>query len=215
MHDGNDERTPDPHDALRGVVGGVRRLIELLITAEASDGALRAAGDHVAHALAVLAPFRVGPGRRSLPGVRDLGALMPFDCVVGPLSPLAPPLRVRWEPPLAVAEIAFTAPYEGPPGCVHGGVIAAGFDQIFNVTNLMLGSPGPTASLHLRYRRPTPLGQPLRFEGWRDHVEDRRVHLRGRLLAGEQVTVEAEGAFAIVSVERLLALQGRDDEPGL
>jgi hypothetical protein len=93
---------------------------------------------------------------------------VPFDAVVGRFSPLAPPLRVRWEPPMAVGEVTFTPPYEGPPGCVHGGMIAAAFDQVFNVANLMLGNPGPTASLQLHYRRPTPLGVALRFEGWQN-----------------------------------------------
>jgi hypothetical protein len=35
--------------------------------------------------------------------------------------------------------------------------------------------------------------------------------VHGRLLAGDQVTVEAEGAFAVVPVERILALLGRND----
>jgi acyl-coenzyme A thioesterase PaaI-like protein len=212
MHDG-EHHTADPHGALRGVVEDARRLIELLVTADAPEDALLAAGAHLQQAVAALGSFRTGSGRRSVsnPGSQDPAALMPFDCVLGPLNPLAPPLHVRWEPPLAVADITFTAPYEGPPGCVHGGVIAAAFDQVFNVANLMLGNPGPTASLRLRYRRPTPLGQPLRFEGWRERVEERRVHVHGQLLAGDQVTVEAEGAFAVVPVERILALLARDD----
>jgi len=199
--------------ALRDAADGVRMLIERLVTADASPDALRAVAEHVRQAVAALAPFPAGPRRRSVAvtGTQDPAAMMPFDCMVGPLSPLAPPLAVRWEPPHAVADIAFTAPYEGPPGCVHGGVIAAAFDQVFNVANLMHGTPGPTASLRLRYRRPTPLGAALRFEGWRERVEDRRVHVRGRLLAGDQVTVEAEGTFALVPVERILALLGRDD----
>ncbi len=213
MHDREHERTADPDNALRGVVEDARRLIELLVTSDAPDDVLLTAGRHVQSAVTALAPFRSGPSRRSVPAAdpRDPARLMPFDCVLGPLSPLAPPLRVRWEPPLAVAEIVFTAPYEGPPGCVHGGVIAAAFDQVFNVANLMLGNPGPTASLRLRYHRPTPLGRRLRFEGWQERVEERRVHVRGRLVAGDQVTVEAEGAFAVVPVERILAMLGRSD----
>jgi acyl-CoA thioesterase FadM len=82
---------------------------------------------------------------------------------------------------------------------------------VFNVANLVHETPGPTASLRLRYRRPTPLGVPLRFEGWQERVDERRVHVRGRLLAGDQVTVEAEGTFAIVPIERILALLSRDD----
>ena len=214
MQDGEHQRTADRHDGLPVLVEDTRRLIELLVTSEAPADALLAAGRHVREAVAALAPFRSGPNQRSAPGadVRDPARLMPFDCIVGPLNALAPPLGVRWEPPLAVAEIAFTTPYEGPPGCVHGGVIAAAFDQVFNVANLMLGNPGPTASLRLRYRRPTPLGRLLRFEGWQERVEERRVHARGRLLAGDQVTVEAEGAFAVVPIERILAMLGRDGD---
>jgi acyl-coenzyme A thioesterase PaaI-like protein len=202
MHDGERDETT----ILRQTVEDVRRLIELLVTAEAPAAALATASSH-ARAAADW-PFRSGPGRRraGADDSSDPAALMPFDCVLGPLSPLAPPLRVRWEPPRAVAEVSFTAPYEGPPGCVHGGVIAAAFDQIFNVANLKAGNPGPTASLRLRYRRPTPLGRMLRFEGWQERADERRVHVRGQLLADEQMTVEAEGTFAIVPLERILAM---------
>ena len=113
------------------------------------------------------------------------------------LSPLAPPLRVRWEPPRIVGEVTFGPAYEGPPGCVHGGFIAAAFDHVFSVMNLMLGTPGPTASLALQYRRPTPLRVPLRVEGWQDRVEGRRIHVRGRLLVGDQVTAEADAVFVV------------------
>ena len=107
---------------------------------------------------------------------------------------------------VVVATATYGAAYEGPPGCVHGGMIAAAFDQVFNVANLMLGNPGPTASLQLHYRRPTPLGVALRFEGWQERLDGRRVHVRGRLLAGDRVTVEASGVFVVVPVERILAM---------
>jgi len=32
------------------------------------------------------------------------------------------------------------------------------------------------------------------------------VHVRGRLLAGDRVTVEASGVFVVVPVERILAM---------
>jgi acyl-coenzyme A thioesterase PaaI-like protein len=204
-----DDPAPSTAD-LERVVEETRRLIELLVTAEAPDDVLAAAEREIRAAADRLAPFRAAAGRRSTPVMTaaDPGAIMPFDFVVGALSPLAPPLRVRWEPPMAVAETTFSAAYEGPPGCVHGGIIAAAFDQVFNVANLMLGAPGPTATLQLRYRRPTPLASLLRFEAWQERVEERRVYLRGRLLAGSDVTVEAEGAFARLPVERIMALLG-------
>src|SRR5262249_42887583 len=161
-----------------------------------------------------LAPHR-GDGRRRAPrqtGSGDPAAVMPLDPMIGPQSPIAPPLRCRWEPPTAIGEVLFTAAYEGPPGCVHGGVIAAAFDQVFNVANLMLGTAGPTASLQLHYRRPTPLQVPLRFEAWQDRVEGRRVYTRGRLLVGDRTTVEAEGLFILVPVGRIRRMMERDPD---
>src|SRR4029450_3949872 len=86
MHDG-EHHTADPHGALRGVVEDARRLIELLVTADAPEDALLAAGAHVQQAVAALGSFRTGSGRRSVsnPGSQDPAVLMPFDCVLGPL----------------------------------------------------------------------------------------------------------------------------------
>jgi acyl-CoA thioesterase FadM len=89
---------------------------------------------------------------------------------------------------------------------VHGGVIAATFDQVLNVANLMRGVAGPTRRLEMRYLKPTPLLVELRFEGWIERVEGNEVHTRGRLLVGDQVTVEAAGDFVQLSHERVMRL---------
>jgi hypothetical protein len=214
MNDEQASMRAQPADAeLERLVRGVRRLIELAVTADAPVHVLRRAASHVARAADALAPHGAANRRTTRqPGSADPAGVMPFDPVIGPLSPLAPPLRCRWEPPTAIGEACFTAPYEGPPGCVHGGMIAAMFDQVFNVANLMLGTAGPTASLRLTYRRPTPLQVPLRFEGWQDRVEGRRVYTRGRLLAGDRVTVEAEGVFVLVPIERILRMLETEPE---
>ena len=193
-------KVADRHASLRGVIASIRDLIELSVTVEAPDEALVAAGRHIARAVAVLAPFPRGAGHRPLPaatGSADPSTPMASDADPEHLSPLAPPLRIRWEPPRIVGEVTFGSAYEGPPGCVHGGFIAAAFDHVFSVMNVMLGTPGPTASLALQYRRPTPLRVPLRVEGWRDRVEGRRIHVRGRLLVADQVTVEADAVFVV------------------
>jgi acyl-coenzyme A thioesterase PaaI-like protein len=209
MDDQQPSGPPESADAAQErLVAEMRRLIELSVTADAPADTLRRAALHVAEAVKALTPHR-GDGRRRpsrQPGSSDPAALMPFDPMIGPLSPIAPPIRYRWEPPTAIGEVVFTAAYEGPPGCVHGGVIAAAFDQAFNVANLMLGTAGPTASLQLSYRRPTPLQVPLRFEAWQDRVEGRRVYTRGRLLAGDRMTVEAEGLFVLVPIDRILRM---------
>jgi len=198
-------KASDRHASLRGMITSIRDLIELSVTVEAPDDALAAAGRHIARAVAVLAPFPRGAGHRTPPAAAasdDSAKPMASDPDPEHLSPLAPPLRIRWEPPRIVGEVTFGGAYEGPPGCVHGGFIAAAFDHVFSVMNLMLGTPGPTASLALQYRKPTPLRVPLRIEGWRDRVEGRRIHVRGRLLAGDQVTAEADAVFVVIGNDR-------------
>ena len=111
----------------------------------------------------------------------------------------------------AQGSVTFTRPYEGPPGCVHGGIIAAAFDQTHSIANIMAGAAGPTAQLTLRYRKPTPLGVPLRFEGWQTRVAGRRIHAAGRLLAGDLVTAEAEGVFVELSGGRVLRMLDPDE----
>ena len=51
----------------------------------------------------------------------------------------------------------FDWPYEGPPSCVHGGVIAETFDEMLGAACIVAGHPGMTGTLTVRYRKPTPL----------------------------------------------------------
>jgi len=190
----------------------LRRLIGLAVTVDAPRERLDAATRALDQAIALLASHEPSaPTPRFPAGARARPEdVMPFDAIMGPLNPLAPPIRVVWEAPRAIGTVTFGTPYEGPPGCVHGGIIAACFDQVFNVANLLSGRPGPTVRLALRYRRPTPIRTALRFEGWQERADERRVHTVGRLLAGDRVTVEAEGSFALLTAEAVMRLGRRD-----
>ena len=53
--------------------------------------------------------------------------------------------------------VTFGSAYEGPPGHVHGGYVAAAFDELLGMTQSLGGMPGMTGTLTVRYRRPTPL----------------------------------------------------------
>ena len=54
--------------------------------------------------------------------------------------------------------------FEGPPGIVHGGVLDAFVDAVVQHHNCLVGQAGKTITLSLRYRRPTFIDTPLRFE---------------------------------------------------
>jgi acyl-coenzyme A thioesterase PaaI-like protein len=206
------ERLAATGNELERLAAGVRELIEAALVSDAPAEALGVAADAVEAAVATLRPHAPPSPLPRFPHAGDfsgLNDLMPFDPVIGRLSPLAPPIELGWEDGRAVGRVTFGLAYEGPPGCVHGGVIAAAFDQVLNVANLVHGTPGPTARLELRYRRPTPLHVPLRFEAWQERVNGKRIHARGRLLHGDEVTVEAEGVFILIPVERVMKLLER------
>ena len=128
---------------------------------------------------------------------------MPFDIVVGGFNPLALPVRLAFEPPRALGYATFTVAYEGAPGCVHGGALAATFDIVFTAANAIAEATGPTVRLDVRYRRPTLIDEEALFEAWVTEVTARRVFSQGRIVQGGTVTVEAEGEFAVLDHARV------------
>jgi hypothetical protein len=142
-------------------------------------------------------------------GRADMAARMPFDVVIGRHNPLALPLDLSFAPPNALLRGAFTRPYEGPPDCVHGAVLAASFDILFAAANFIAGLTGPTAKLEITYRRPTALYEPCLFEGRVAGQEGKRVRTVGRLLQRDRVTVEAAGDFALLGREDIARMAKR------
>lgn len=120
------------------------------------------------------------------------------NAVVGLRNALAPPLSIETsaEERRAWSEFELGAPYEGPPGLVHGGVVALLFDQVLGEAAIAAGVPGMTATLAVAYARGTPLG-PLRIEAEVTAVEERKVSVTGRLSDSDGVTATAEGLFIL------------------
>lgn len=127
--------------------------------------------------------------------------------VAGLGNPLAPPLRMWIEGDRAIGEATFGSAYEGPPGCVHGGWTAATFDEVLGMAQSLDGHPGMTGRLTIHYRRPTPLYEPIRYEGWIEKVEGRKKTIigKGYNRAGE-LLVEADGLFVTVDFEKFRAM---------
>lgn len=136
----------------------------------------------------------------------------PTSPVVGFANPVAPPVELAVDGASLVGEVTLDVPYEGPPGCVHGGVIALLFDEMLGAANILVGHPAMTGTLTIRYRKPTPLGVPLRLEAHYVGHEGRKVHTVGTIHAGDVLTAEAEGIFVELGprrFERLLAEERR------
>ena len=77
----------------------------------------------------------------------------------------------------AIGTVTFGDAYEGPPNCVHGGMVALTWDHVMALANMLINARGPTAWLHVDYKKPTPLYAPLRFEAWIDKVEGKKTAL--------------------------------------
>lgn len=183
---------------LRALADAARRVIELGVSHLADPATTERLAVEVEAVAALLEAHAVDPVYSRYGGAPADGHphdFFPFDPVLGLYNPLALPVEMTWEPPLAVGLAFFTRAYEGPPACLHGAVIAGVFDQVCNVANIRTGVPGPTRTLEVRYRRPTLLGAPCRFEAWVDAVVGREVTTRARLLQDDEVTCECTGVF--------------------
>lgn len=138
----------------------------------------------------------------------DAGAqhFFPTSPAIGGSNPVAPPVTVWTEDGGIAGEACLGAAYEGPPGCVHGGVLALLFDELLGSACIAAGRAAMTGTLTVRYRRPTPLGQVLTLRARCTGVEGRKVHVRATVSHEEEVTAEARGLFVVVSPERYGAM---------
>ncbi|MFC0531962.1 PaaI family thioesterase [Phytohabitans kaempferiae] len=129
-----------------------------------------------------------GGGREH--GNAVLGLRNPIAMAVGPHS-------MFWDGNGASATLALGPVYEGPSGCVHGGVIALVLDQLFAEAAAAAGHPGMTAGLTLTYRRPTPLGT-VRVSAWVEKVDGRKRVVKARCEdADGNLTVEGEALLIL------------------
>jgi acyl-coenzyme A thioesterase PaaI-like protein len=187
-----------PPDVLEDVTAQLRTAAEVL-------------GAHVpAEPLARFIEPAEGEGQRT-PGA-SMDRSMPYDPVIGRFNPLALPVEISFEPPLAIGTAVFTTPYEGGPGWVHGAALAATFDIILTAANHLSGAAGPTVWLTIRFRRPTLVGVEARFEAEVVATDGRRVTSKGRLVQDGVVCVEAEGEFAVLDPKRIRKVAQRSRE---
>jgi acyl-coenzyme A thioesterase PaaI-like protein len=150
-------------------------------------------------------------------GVEERAGLvdsMPFDMIVGSCNPLAPPIELWFDPPVARGRAVFTPTYEGAPGWVHGAALAAAFDIILTAANVLDDAAGPTVELTVRYRRPTLIGVESLFESQVTEITDRRTHSRGVLRQNGKVTVEAVGVFVNIDHDKIAALHAMRTRDG-
>lgn len=122
------------------------------------------------------------------------------NAVVGVRNAIAPPVVLSWDDDDVVSsELELGVAYEGPPGCVHGGVSSLLLDHLMGETasnrhtQLIV-----TGTLNLRYVHPLPLGR-VRMEGRITGISGRKVTVAAHIgpADGDQQAVQATGLFII------------------
>jgi hypothetical protein len=131
--------------------------------------------------------------------------------VIGYANPISPPVQI-WSVmgegglPELRGRAFFDYQFEGPPTCVHGGVIAALMDEMLGAVNILTGSAGMTGTLTIKYRAPTPLLSVLDVVARQTGIEGRKIYAWGALYADGVLTAEAEGIFIKMRPERMLEI---------
>ncbi len=224
--------------ALRRLAAANRTIIDRLVATSASIEQLNDAAEEMEHLSALLEALPGGQAYEGFHEAANAGAALShttsqssmmldnglaaddpesyafFDHspFIGLANPLSPPIEMAYVDGRVIGTVTFGAAYEGPPGCVHGGYVAATFDEVLGATQSLSGSQGMTARLIVNYRSPTPLGTELRFEGRLDRIEGRKIFTEGTLHAGDTLCAEAEGLFISFEIGKFRALlEGRSD----
>jgi acyl-coenzyme A thioesterase PaaI-like protein len=132
--------------------------------------------------------------------------------VIGFANPVAPPVLVEAVNGELHGSAWFDNQYEGPPTCVHGGVIAMVFDEMLGAANILAGNPGMTGTLTIRYRKPTPLRTPLRLEARFEGRDGRKIRTTGAIYHGDVLTAEAEGIFIELIPQRFMTIVAENSD---
>lgn len=199
--------TPEVGGLSEAINQEVSQLIRHLRCSDAPDEVLAEATGHIQQAMVALKPWlQEGEGWSTIsigsdiPGFPwtedDLTAVMPYSPISGKRNPIAPPIRLWKAGENEVrGEAIFSPTYAGPPDSVHGGIIAAVFDEILAMSNVISGTAGFTGTLTIRYRRKTPLNTPIELWGKNVRQDGRKQLCQGEMRVNGEVTATAEGLF--------------------
>ncbi|MEM7092757.1 MAG: PaaI family thioesterase [Actinomycetota bacterium] len=124
------------------------------------------------------------------------GSEMDFDigsCVGGEYNPFGMGTRYFRDGDESIARVSVPRCFEGPPGRVHGGILAAIFDEVMGTVFRATGTSSAfTGELTVRFEGPAPIATELEFRA-------REVRTEGRKRFLEAEATGPDGRFASAS----------------
>jgi acyl-coenzyme A thioesterase PaaI-like protein len=197
---------------MRRMAEAMRLVIERLVATKAPAEELERAATALEAIAASLDGYPRGhlfEGFAETANAGDPHAHFDHSPIIGKANPLAPPLELSVVEGQVVGRAVFGSAYEGPPGAIHGGYVAAAFDELLGMAQSLGGNPGMTGTLTVRYRRPHPLHTEIRFEAELVRIEGRKIFTVGRSFADRELRAEAEGIFISVDFSKIAELMAR------
>jgi uncharacterized protein (TIGR00369 family) len=138
--------------------------------------------------------------------------LVPHNCFAcGALNTHGLRLLIHVEPKRAWTELALNERFEGWAGIAHGGILATILDEVMAWSLVGEDNWGLTARLSVEFKRPVPVGVPIRAEGAVVSVRRRVVETTAaiRSLATAEIVATARGTYVAATGTRRRELQDR------
>ena len=99
-----------------------------------------------------------------------------------------------------VATKTLSREYQSYPGIVHGGIVSTMLDEAMGGLIVERGEKAVTAKMELRYRKPTPVGEPVTVTGWEESRRRNMVITKGTItLSDGSIAAEATATMMIVN----------------
>jgi len=185
--------------ARRQVADATRELIQRFTESRADARQLEALAERIRGLTAGLSSDRETMGFSAFANEGGHGdndqIVNEINPVIGHANPIAPPLEVWFEDGKCKSTVCFPYQYEGPPNYVHGGCIAAVFDQLCGVAQTREKVPGVTGTLSVRYMAPVPLNETLTALAYVDRMEGRKIFVKGEMYCDDRQVASCEALF--------------------
>ncbi len=183
-----------------GLTEDVRRLVDVTIRSEVDAERVaraRALVQEAEQLLAEVAP----PGPAGVHFNEEGRSWNWGNTVVGVRNAMAPPVVLHWDEDGSVSSVVdLGVAYEGPPGCVHGGVSALMLDHLMGETASAAHTRlTVTGTLTLRYETPLPLGR-VWLRAWIAEEAGRKITVRAYIGPGDpgsDPAIVADGLFIV------------------
>ncbi|MEY1662731.1 PaaI family thioesterase [Isoalcanivorax beigongshangi] len=186
----------------RRLAAALRRIIDRLVRVEApqqkltqwADQAEQWADDVASHPRRQQQPLlmRLWTGKGSQQDALDMGD---HDIMTGLSAAMAPPLELWLDGDVVRGRATLGPAWQGPPGRVHGGVVALMLDILMAKCQDLVHGLGMTGTLNIRYQAGTPLRKEVLMEARIQRIEGRKMFVEGRFFVDGEQTVLAEGIW--------------------